>query len=371
MEGVNTITFISIICFFISILLAFFLFSVKSKNSLSNTLFGTFLILNALDVSAFFHNLFISGLTDFVLLKSLLCYLQMPVLFFYVLSVCYADFKLKPKHLLHSIPFFIGNLLLVPRFYSNSIVDRLKLMADGNTVLWELAYIRISVHIQAIIYLVIIFLILKKYKNIFHQNFSNTASKTYNWLFQFTFFISIIHGALVIKTIIMYLDKGKTLPLLHLILSILALIVICWYILKALKHPDLFNPVDSKTLIIPDKADKPIVEDVKKIQQLTSFMKTEKPYLDASLSLGNLAEDLNVNSRDLSILINQHLNQHFFDFVNEYRINEAMDILKDPSKKEITVLEILYEVGFNSKSSFNTAFKKQTGLTPTQFRKSS
>jgi YesN/AraC family two-component response regulator len=52
-----------------------------------------------------------------------------------------------------------------------------------------------------------------------------------------------------------------------------------------------------------------------------------------------------MNSRDVSVLINKHLNQHFFDFVNEYRIKEAMKILKDPAKKEIMVLEILYEVG--------------------------
>jgi AraC-like DNA-binding protein len=70
-----------------------------------------------------------------------------------------------------------------------------------------------------------------------------------------------------------------------------------------------------------------------------------------------------MNSRDLSILINQNLNQHFFDFINKYRIIEAMNILKNPAKKELTVLEILYEVGFNSKSSFNT------GFTSTQFKK--
>jgi AraC-like DNA-binding protein len=75
--------------------------------------------------------------------------------------------------------------------------------------------------------------------------------------------------------------------------------------------------------------------------------------------------------RQLSVLINQYLNQHFFDFVNEYIINKAKEILKNPEKKEVTILEILYEVGFNSKSSFNTAFKKHTGLTPTQFRKKS
>jgi len=69
-------------------------------------------------------------------------------------------------------------------------------------------------------------------------------------------------------------------------------------------------------------------------------------------------------------LINHHMDQHFFDFVNEYRIQKAMNILKDKSKKELTILEILYEVGFNSKSSFNTSFKKYTRLTPTEYRNS-
>ena len=66
---------------------------------------------------------------------------------------------------------------------------------------------------------------------------------------------------------------------------------------------------------------------------------------------------------------NHNLNQHFFDFVNEYRIKKAMEILADASKNHLTVLEILYEVGFNSKSSFNTAFKKYTKQTPTEYRK--
>jgi AraC-like DNA-binding protein len=57
--------------------------------------------------------------------------------------------------------------------------------------------------------------------------------------------------------------------------------------------------------------------------------------------------------------------------VNEYRIKKAMEILRDPQHEKMTVLEVLYEVGFNSKSSFNTVFKKYTGKTPTQYRKSS
>ena len=99
-------------------------------------------------------------------------------------------------------------------------------------------------------------------------------------------------------------------------------------------------------------------------------MTEEKPYLDFELTLQKLAIQVDIPERELSLLINHHLNKHFFDFINEYRINDAKILLKDPTKKELTVLEILYEVGFNSKSSFYTAFKKATNQTPTEYRKS-
>ena len=100
-------------------------------------------------------------------------------------------------------------------------------------------------------------------------------------------------------------------------------------------------------------------------------MSEKEPFLDPSLTIQELGNQINIPVRDLSILINHHMKQHFFDFVNEYRIQKAMSILKDPSKNEFTVLEILYEVGFNSKSSFNTSFKKYTNLTPTAYRNAS
>jgi YesN/AraC family two-component response regulator len=99
-------------------------------------------------------------------------------------------------------------------------------------------------------------------------------------------------------------------------------------------------------------------------------MTEKEPFLDPSLTIQELSNQINIPVRDLSILINHHMDQHFFDFVNEYRIQKAMNILKDQSKSQLTVLEILYEVGFNSKSSFNTSFKKYTSLTPTAYRNS-
>lgn len=368
MKGVSIITFISIVYFFLCILLSVFLLSIKSKNSISNKLFATFLILTALDISAYFHNLFLSGFSNLVMAKSLLAYLQMPILYLYVLSVCFSNFKLKLIHLWHLVPFLAGNLVLFPRFYLNDKNSIIKIWANFNSI-WEIIYIHFTIHLQFVVYIVLMFLVIKQFKRIYQQNFSDTATKTYQWLFQFTLLSAIAHSFVILKSILKYFDNDFSFPIAQIFVSIFGLSIIVWLVLKALKYPELFKSVDSDFILI--QRDITIVDEnsCKDLEKLTTYMETEKPYLNPSLSIRNLAEEIEMNSRNVSLLINQNLNQHFFDFVNEYRIKEAMAILKNPNKNEFTVLEILYEVGFNSKSSFNTAFKKHTGLTPTEYRK--
>jgi AraC-like DNA-binding protein len=150
--------------------------------------------------------------------------------------------------------------------------------------------------------------------------------------------------------------------------------------MKALKHPELFRGINSKLRltkdILPDVEEKSESANEqndlisRQITELKRYMTEKEPFLDPSLTIQELSNQINIQVRDLSILINHHMDQHFFDFVNEYRIQKAMNILKDQSKSQLTVLEILYEVGFNSKSSFNTSFKKYTSLTPTAYRNS-
>ena len=68
-------------------------------------------------------------------------------------------------------------------------------------------------------------------------------------------------------------------------------------------------------------------------------------------------------------MINSKFGQNFYDFVNHYRIEEAKSIMVSNTDDKKTILEILYEVGFNSKSAFNNAFKKNTGKTPSEFKR--
>lgn len=103
-------------------------------------------------------------------------------------------------------------------------------------------------------------------------------------------------------------------------------------------------------------------------RELTHYMKTHKPYLTASLTIDDLSEKLSVPSWQLSQVINEYFHQNYFNFVNRYRIEEAKQLLTEYSNGRRTVLEVLYEVGFNTKSAFNIAFKKHTGMTPTEFK---
>jgi ligand-binding sensor domain-containing protein/AraC-like DNA-binding protein len=105
------------------------------------------------------------------------------------------------------------------------------------------------------------------------------------------------------------------------------------------------------------------------LPKLQKLMDEEKIYLNADLTLNKLSQQLHVHYNHLSQIVNEHLNQSFNDFINSYRIEEAKRRIKDPKEAGKTILEIAYDTGFYSKSVFNTAFKKFTGITPSQFKK--
>ena len=101
---------------------------------------------------------------------------------------------------------------------------------------------------------------------------------------------------------------------------------------------------------------------------LTRFMRQKKPHLDMTLTLPMLSKMLDVTPNHLSQVINEKLHKNFFDFVNTYRIDEAKAALNSPKANRFSILGIAMDSGFNSKSTFYTAFKKHTGMTPSQFK---
>ncbi len=102
------------------------------------------------------------------------------------------------------------------------------------------------------------------------------------------------------------------------------------------------------------------------LQKLKFLMEKEKPFLKPDFSLPELADQLKITVHTLSQVINDGLGKTFFEMTAEYRVNEAKQLLKD--QPNIKIEEIAEQVGYNSKSSFNTAFKKLTGMTPSEWR---
>ena len=374
MDKLSFLEVIAAIAVFVSLLLAVFLVTVKTERKLENRLFAAFLIINAIDISGLFMHLFVDSynLKTFKISAYLLV---MPLFYLYVNAVCYSDFTLKRKHLLHLIPFIVANLILVPRLYLAEGVAK----EDFFKMMWnspEMFVYQLIGELQYFFYIVGVFLVLKKYREIYLENYTNPNTLLYKWLSQLTVIFLVIHLCIIFKNIIRYTEHRDLFIWMNIVAGTVFLLAACWFILKALNYPELFRRIDSTLQPTKDFAETLEAENTTnetkrlQIEQLKKFMVEKEPFLDPSLTIQELADQVNIPVRDLSVLINHHLNKHFFDFVNEYRVKKAMTILKDPTKKEVTVLEILYEVGFNSKSSFHTSFKKYTNQTPTAFRNS-
>ena len=379
MDKLSFLNIIAWIAVFVSLFLAFFLFTVKTENKLANRLFAFFFILSALDLSGFFFYEFIEGQFDIEVFRWTTCLLGMPLFYLFVLAVCYSDFRLKWKHLLHVIPFIVVNLVFIPGFYAADEIEKVRFFRIHDQIP-EMLFFRFLVEIQYFFYIISVYLILKKYKGLYLENYANAGFSTYKWLFQMTTVFICAHVIVVLKTLLRYTNFDETFLWANVLVGSIALLITCWFIMKALNHPELFRGINSKLKLTkdilpeaeiknePDDIQNDVIRD--QISKLKQYMAEKEPFLDPSLTIQELGNQINIPVRDLSILINHHIDQHFFDFVNEYRIQKAMHILKDQSKSQLTILEILYEVGFNSKSSFNTSFKKYTNLTPTVYRNS-
>ncbi len=138
-----------------------------------------------------------------------------------------------------------------------------------------------------------------------------------------------------------------------------------------LRQPSIFkyvNTISSSTKYIKSKLSNKNSEEIK--ARLFVVMEKSKPYLDGGLTLPQLANSVGCTSNHLSQVINDELGKTFFDFINSHRIDQTKQQLLCPETEKTSILTILMDAGFNSKSAFYTAFKKEVGMTPSQYKKS-
>ncbi len=375
MDRLSLTGIIGFVTVFICFLMGLFLLTVKTKHKLSNVLFAAYIFVTGLDISGFFIYRFLDAYNNWEMLRTQTPLLAMPLFYLYALSVCYSDFRLRPVHLLHLLPFVISNLAVMQDYYLAGQAAKTYYFENYGSMP-QVQVKRVVLELQSVFYIVALFLMLKKSRKIFLENYTGPSIISYKWLFQLVVMTTVVHAVVFLRMLYQWTTEDENaITWAVLFGAITALFVMCWFVLKALYQPELFRGVDSTLPLVremlpaPEAAKAAGVEE--KIAQLKAYMAAAEPFLEPDLTIQELAARMNMPMRELSLLINHHLNQHFFDFINGYRIEKAKTLLRSATKQTLNVQEILYEVGFNSKSSFNTAFKKHTNTTPTQYRNNS
>jgi len=143
-------------------------------------------------------------------------------------------------------------------------------------------------------------------------------------------------------------------------------------IYQGLKNPQFFQKISKTDLVIAEinqskeKISKLNNEELEPLAiELEKYTLQNKPYLNSELNLETLAKAMKVHPKTLSQAINQILGSNFSEY---NRIKEAKLLLQNNTDNHMTIMEVMYEVGFNSRSVFNTAFKNKTGVTPSQYK---
>tara|TARA_R110002073_G_scaffold145532_5_gene297706 strand:+ start:5974 stop:7020 length:1047 start_codon:yes stop_codon:yes gene_type:complete len=250
----------------------------------------------------------------------------------------------------HFLPFLIVNLGYILFYFT------LKDSVNYKAYLFNIIKINESFSIiYFAVYLYLTYIVIKQHKSYY----SKVINKLLNQLVYVFFGFFIIWLVYVLAEWI-YFHYNMELTFYYPIMLLLA--VILYYI--SLQF--LFNIKEiskRKSFVLEEKESKHL------LNKLTLFMSEEKPFLYGDLSLITLADSLDVNPKVLSFVINEHIDKNFNDYINDWRIEEVKKRLHDKAYNHFKMLSIAFDCGFNSKSTFNLAFKKATGLSPSEYKK--
>jgi AraC-like DNA-binding protein len=375
--SLTNILFILII--FQLLFLSFYLFTQQSGTKVGNRLLGIFFLsigLNLLDVFLLVSGVYFShpNLAGF---GTCLPLLFGPLLYFYTQSVVYKNFSLTIKSLKHFSAFliFFSATELYYLFQPFEVKESILRHILEHHFPISISLVSVFIFIQFLFYAISSLRLASAYKNAANQLFSDSRRTNVSWLYSTIIFFILIMFVTTLNGLLTQTAFSKYYLFAFNIIILAVFIFVIQVLTKALRQPYFFSFGESpgtRRTFLPakvnisgeDKNEKEMI-----IQMVIQYMQNDKPYLEPELTLDQLALQLSIKPRALSQAINEILQQNFFDFINRFRIEEAKRLLTKPIDEKITVLEVLYKVGFNSKSSFNTLFKKYTGQTPTEFRK--
>ncbi|MEO7979233.1 helix-turn-helix domain-containing protein [Flavobacterium sp.] len=364
-----------------SFFLAFLIYANLNKvNIKANRWLGTFILcIFLIQIDTLFQksNYFAEGSFELEIL-SLVSLIIAPV--FYFSFVYYVESNRKWKavdnlHFLFAILMLV--LIIISHFLEN---DKIKTTSDKKIEYYTVFVFGILFCVMVTAYCIAAYIKIDKYQKNLYLYSSNIEAVNLNWLKQISICVLVL-AFIWLADILFQLSDAFFLY--DYFSSLVNFFGICFIAFHSLKQKEVFpfnkeqkneiNAVISEISIVDDSRKK-LISDEKLIEMkllLTELMEKEKPFLDFELSLLKLASLLNTSPHLLSYIINTGFNENFYQFINRYRIEQARKMILDPKMENLNLIGIAYESGFNSKTVFNTTFKKITNQTPSEFKKAS
>ena len=368
---------IAIVATFQLFIFSFFLLNLKKGNRINHLLLSAFLFTNAMYLIGYlvfaFADLIMPEGVHFLFIGTSFGFLFGPLLYLYTKSFVQNNFQLKLYDLFHLIPFLIYNLLYSIYFHFQPTSAKIEMINKGIVLPHYIGFlVNLLMNVQILVYMTITLFLIIGYRHKIKSLYSMIHNLNLGWL-ELVIYAFLFMWVIDFTQFLMRNTIGSD-PEVSGVLTFISIAINFVFanliIYKGLKQPVHFFSVEKElpkakyeNFAVPDE------EINSYLQKLLKYMTNEKPYLSSTLTLKELSDRLEINPRILSRIINEKRSQNFFDFINSYRIEEAKMILSNPAKRKMTILETLYGVGFNSKSVFNTTFKKYTGITPTEYRK--
>jgi len=346
----------------------------KKPLRLENNILGLWLILIGIETSLILYyqtvEFTMAALNISIILKAA----YLPIMYLYVSALSMEKPDLIRQIVKHAIPFLVLFALIFsfrnePLFFDPEDAAA-PIVVNLSLIFW--AYFLITIGLYAYFILEI----LKEHQEKIKDRFSNTSEQvTLNWL-KFVLFLFVVGfpmGYVALTVTEIYDNISIDARLFSRIALTIFTFVVSYF---GIRQPSLKTSSPSETKSLPnlessaEKYQRSGLSEAmaEKIQSdLENYMSTQRAYKNPQITINEIAIQLDIPRHYITQVLNERLNKNFFTWINDYRIDDAKRKLRDEKYSHLSILGIAYNSGFNSKSSFNSIFKKSTGQTPSQF----
>lgn len=305
-----------------------------------------------------------------------------PLLYLYLVSLVDVEFRFSRKHIVHFIPFILLQAYLI--FIYFSLVGTSD-FTEKDQIANSLYFNPVkdleshSTALSSVVYLILSFIKFKEYREWLSNTISDSTFPEFKWVKQLLFLCLAIGAFLVFNYSADLLFHLNRITDLHwTIFSLFGAFSIYYLGIAGYKLPDYELKLQEDIAVGSSKKDPntfkkmvPSQRDTEIVKVIRVALEEDKVFLNPTLNIQELSRKLSLPQQELSQVINAHFHKKFRDLINEYRVEEVKKMLHNEKMSHMSILGVALECGFNSEATFYRIFKKNTGLSPKEYRQQS